>query len=230
MPNRRTKTPHNAGRRRKKPLLRPSVETVEGRQLARLIGGFAVHDVFELASAVHTAGCSANRIIRGSSDSTVADAMATAVRDVLFVMARAMSSDDPTLAALHAIALKTLAAGPLEADLYGARFRLPKGGKANLRAAAIELAGIVGPGKLDPTGHNTKTLALLAGQLRDGRRLPERITPEELCAAFPDGWGSDVEQNAQTLLEIALGGKKAARNAMQAAADQRAKRAARRPV
>jgi hypothetical protein len=72
--------------------------------VARLIGGFAVHDVFELANAVHTAGCSANRIIRGSSDSTVANAMATAVRDVLFVMASAMSSDDATLAALHAIA------------------------------------------------------------------------------------------------------------------------------
>jgi hypothetical protein len=202
--------------------------TPTGRAMARHKGGFAVWDLIELQDLVRAAACSAVRLIRGNGESPVGDEIATKVRDVLFVLADAMGDDD-VLDELHKVALKKLASGARKKDIYGARFRLKKGGAANLRAAALELASMVkGPGKLNPDGPNTKMLAILAGQLGDGAAQLRRITPEELCAAFPRGWTPYTEENAERLLALALRSKKAARNAMQGAEDMRAKRRAAR--
>jgi hypothetical protein len=193
----------------------------ELRAEARYRAKAKTENVLELADLVRLAAGAATNIVFKPSGHVERD-IATKVADVLHALHRALrAADDAALDELHAAALRQLGAQDFWSDYTNARYRLKKGGKANLRADALELVrgAKLEPGPLDARDQTDRGARL--------RMLAERLSliaghcvpVEKVESAFPNGWTADDETNAVAVLTVALGSPKQARDAVYAAKD-----------
>jgi hypothetical protein len=187
------------------------------RALARQRAGMLTPNIVDLVHLIETAMTAASRLAMMTSAETEKE-LATAAAEVLDALQCGLRGRDALLDDLHGVAMKALAKAPIWQDTHRARYRLKKGGRANLRDQALKITGVVkGSGALDEA--EAEILATLVGNLA-GRR----VTAREIVTAFQKGWHADRDLNAEQLLVVALGSEKAARNAMHAANDMAARR------